>query len=69
MRTVFKQPNLTVERSTTASDVKGWDSLNHVALIIAIETFYKIRFKASEIAKLQNVGELVDLICLRLLKP
>ena len=69
MRTVFKQPSLVVERSTTASNVKGWDSLNHVALIIAIEAFYKIRFRASEIAKLQNVGELVDLIDRRLVKP
>ncbi len=68
MRTVFKLPELIVSRSSTASSVRGWDSLNHVALIIAIESFYKIRFKAVEIANLKNVGELVDLIERRLEK-
>ena len=62
MHKVFNLKDLNVTRESSAENIRGWDSLNHVSLIIAIEAFYKIKFKASEIAQLKNVGELVDLV-------
>jgi len=47
---------------TAASQVPGWDSLNHINVILAVEKEYKIRFKNIEILRLRNIGELQDLI-------
>jgi acyl carrier protein len=42
--------------------VPGWDSVNHVKLILAIEAEYGLRLEADEITEPENVGALVDLI-------
>jgi acyl carrier protein len=53
-----KQVNL----DTRATDVKGWDSITHLELILNLEEKYNIEFTASELALLNNVGNLVELI-------
>lgn len=47
---------------TTAGTVPGWDSLTHAGLICAVEDAYRIRFRASEIVRLKNVGQLQELV-------
>jgi acyl carrier protein len=61
-RDVFNDDALDITRETTAADVPEWDSLMHVTLIVNVEKSFGVRFKSSQIAGLQNVGELVDLI-------
>ena len=61
-RDVFDDEDLVITRSTSATDIENWDSLTHVTLIIATEKRFGIRFSSTEVAGLQNVGELVDLI-------
>jgi acyl carrier protein len=51
---------------TTAPEVPGWDSLNHVNVILAVEKYYNIRFKNLEILRLKNVGDLQKLIDVKL---
>jgi acyl carrier protein len=53
---------ITVTPELSAKDVGGWDSLTHIRLILTIEKRFKIKFSASEIGKLENVGDLVNLI-------
>jgi acyl carrier protein len=48
--------------ATTAGEVPGWDSLNHVKIISAVEAGYGIRFKTAEVIRLRNVGELQALV-------
>ncbi len=64
---VFDEPDLMVSRSMTASDVAGWDSLQHVTLILQIESRLGIRFTSAEVSDLKSVGDLHD-IALRHLK-
>ena len=59
---VFDDPSITITRDTTASDVEGWDSFNHVRLIVAVEQKFNISLSTVEVADLRNVGELIDLI-------
>lgn len=59
---VFEDDELVVTRETTARDVDDWDSLMHVNLLLGAERWFGIRFSSTEVAKLRNVGELVDLI-------
>lgn len=36
--------------------IKGWDSLNHVHLVLALEAEFGVQFDADEIANLVSVG-------------
>jgi acyl carrier protein len=47
---------------TTAVEVPGWDSLNHINVILAVEKEYNIRFKNVEVLRLKNLGELQSLV-------
>ena len=51
-----------IDEATTAGSVPGWDSLSHVGIISAVEDAYHLRFKTSEIVRLQNVGQLQALL-------
>jgi acyl carrier protein len=61
-RDVFDDDELEIARTTSAKDVENWDSLSHVTLIVQIEKAFGVRFTSAEVANLQNVGELIDLI-------
>jgi acyl carrier protein len=41
---VFNNPEIAITRETTAEDIDGWDSLNHIRLIISIEMELGITF-------------------------
>ncbi len=59
---VFDDSDLMISEQTTAQDVDGWDSLAHIRLIVSIEKAFNLRFSASEIGDLANVGEMAQLI-------
>ena len=59
---VFDDSDLMISQETTAQDVDGWDSLAHIRLIVSIEKAFNLRFSASEIGDLANVGEMAQLI-------
>jgi acyl carrier protein len=59
---IFDEPSIVITRDTTARDIDGWDSFNHVRLIVAVEEKFRISLSTAEVADLRNVGELVDLI-------
>ncbi len=61
-REVFDNEDLSLNSTTTAKDIEGWDSLMHVTLIVNVEKAFGVRFSSSEVASLKNVGELVQLI-------
>ena len=55
--------DMEISESTMASQVDGWDSLTHVQIVVAIESEFNVRLSSSEIAQLENVGSLVDIVC------
>lgn len=65
---VFGDDGIVIARETTAVDVADWDSLMHVSLMLAAEKAFDIRFSSAEVAELETVGELIDLIDTKL-KP
>ncbi len=62
LRSVFADDKLEATPTLTAKDVAGWDSLRNIRLMLTIERAYGIRFSATEIGKLQNVGDLAELV-------
>jgi acyl carrier protein len=61
-RDVFFEDDLQLTPETTADDVDGWDSLTHIRLILAVSKAFGVKFSATEVGNLKNVGEFVTLI-------
>lgn len=61
-RTVFSDPQLSVNVTTSASDIANWDSLAQITLLMSMERTFEIQFSLDEVGDLQNVGEIVELI-------
>lgn len=59
---VFDDDSLEVTPQMTAADVDGWDSLNHIRLVVSIEKRFGLKFSAADIGQLKNVGEFAELI-------
>ena len=61
-REVFDDDNLVVKAQISASDIPDWDSVNHIRLIVSIESEFHVRFAVNEIEQLNDVGDLVKLL-------
>ena len=59
-RDVLDSPNLIVTDDLTASKVKGWDSLNHVTLVMTLEQEFGVKFTTREVMGWRNVGQMLD---------
>jgi acyl carrier protein len=61
-RQVFEDASLVARPELTAQDVKKWDSLSHVDMIVMVEEAFGIRISTREVASLKNVGDLVRVV-------
>ena len=61
-RDVFDDEDIQINVDMTANDIDEWDSLAQIRLILQIEKRFSLHFDASEIEKLENVGQMAELI-------
>lgn len=61
-RDVFDDESIEICDTTTADDIEEWDSIEHITLISAVESEFKVRFKMGEVSGMKNVGEMVKII-------
>ena len=54
--------DLELSITTTAKEVRGWDSLSHVQILYKCELKWGIRLTLKELSSLNNVGDLVNII-------
>ena len=59
---VLNHDNFEMIDELSAKDVDGWDSLTHMIIITEIESLFSVRFKLKELNKLNNLGNLIDLV-------
>ncbi|MBR0963731.1 acyl carrier protein [Bradyrhizobium diazoefficiens] len=62
IRDVLDAPDLPISRETQAIHCEGWDSVNHINIIISVESRFGIKINTAEIEGMKNVGELVDAV-------
>jgi acyl carrier protein len=63
---VLGDDQIVLTLNTTAEDVEGWDSFNHINIIVGAEMEFGVKFNASELEGLKNVGDFVALVEKRL---
>jgi len=59
---LFADESIVLTPTTTADDVEGWDSFNHLNIIVGVESRFRIRLQTREVEGLTNVGDMVKLI-------
>jgi acyl carrier protein len=62
MRETFSTPTLVISPEMTAKDVKGWDSMKNIWLIVAIEESFDIKLTTSEVIRVETIADYVTLI-------
>ena len=63
---VFDDDDVVVTEDLSAKDIYEWVSLSHIRLVVAIEGDFNVSFTTGELAVLENVGQMVDLIVTKL---
>lgn len=61
-REVFDDESIVLNETTVSEDIDGWDSFEHVNLIVAIEDEFKFKVPLNKVVSMENVGEMVDII-------
>lgn len=61
-RNVLEDESITLTSATTADDLDGWDSMNHIFIVVELEKRFSVKFQAAEMEELKNVGELAALL-------
>ena len=61
-RDVLDDDSIELHDETVADDVDGWDSFEHINLIVAIEDEFSFKIPMGKVVSMKNVGEMVDVI-------
>jgi acyl carrier protein len=62
IRELFMDESIIVTRDTVFSHVEGWDSFEHINLLVSIEHEFNVRFVMSEVMLANCMEDLVNLI-------
>lgn len=61
-REVLDNPELEIAATHSSKNLPGWDSVNHVNLILALEERFDLVFAPAEVAQAMSIAELVSLL-------
>ncbi|MFY9239376.1 MAG: AMP-binding protein, partial [Roseovarius sp.] len=59
---VFGSPSDQIKLSSTPDDISGWDSFNHVRMIMEVEAAFGIDFETREIVSIRSIQRLVEIV-------
>jgi len=62
LQNVTGNSDISLSAESKASDVEEWDSLANVRLFIEMEGVFGVRFTATDMDGLKDVGEMVSLV-------
>ncbi len=62
IRQLFDDESICITPDTSAADIDGWDSFEHINILVAIESEFDVRFDMDQVYSAKNVGELVELV-------
>lgn len=53
------QPMPTFTPALAFEDIPGWDSVAHLALLLAIERHFKVAFTSKQMVEMRTIGDLL----------
>ena len=61
-RDILDDDSIELKDETVADDVDGWDSFEHINLIVGVEEEFGFKIPMGKVVSMKNVGEMVDTI-------
>ncbi len=61
-RDVFDEPDLSISPDTSTDDIKDWDSVAQVNLVLTIESVFGVRLTMEEATEINAVAGFIDAI-------
>ncbi len=61
-REILDDENIVLNDDTVADDVDGWDSFEHINLVVGVEEEFGFKIPMGKVVTMKNVGEMVDII-------
>ena len=61
-RKVFDDDSIVLSDNTSALDIEGWDSFEHVNLMLSVEEEFGVHISMEQATAIKNVGELVNIL-------
>jgi acyl carrier protein len=62
LRDLFENDDLVVTPEYSRQNNEDWDSMNHLNIIFALESKYKIKFGVVDIEEIQTVADIIRLV-------
>jgi acyl carrier protein len=59
---IFEDEDLTITEETSRKELKEWDSVAHVKLVLTIEDEFNMRFTTEEVASIKTVSDFIGAI-------
>ncbi len=53
---ILREPVESINDETSPTNMKSWDSMKHLELVLAIESAYSVKFSMPEITSLRSLG-------------
>ena len=61
-REILDDDTIELHDDTVADDVDGWDSFEHINLVVGVEEEFNMKIPMGKVVTMKNVGEMVDII-------
>lgn len=61
-REVLDDESIELKEETVADDVDGWDSFEHINIVVAVEEEFNFKIPMGKVVTMKNVGEMADII-------
>ncbi len=61
-REILDDDTIELTDETVADDVDGWDSFEHINLVVGVEDEFNMKIPMGKVVTMKNVGEMVDII-------
>jgi len=59
---VFQVDPAAVPPAASPSDIDGWDSFGHLALVEALQHEFSVRFELEDIAQMENLDAIAEIV-------
>jgi acyl carrier protein len=59
LRELLMNDSIVLGMETRREDVPGWDSLNYINFIVAVEMKMGVKFKVADVESFETVGQIV----------
>jgi acyl carrier protein len=59
---IFQVAPEQINEASTPEQIEGWDSVQHLNLILALETQFNVEFEPEEIEQMKSIGNFASLV-------